>query len=310
MKWMTGGFAFLVAAACTVESPTLGGDDDDDDAADAGGGGGGSDGGGSGECPVQAMGTAGTHITVHVSWSATTGVKAGTGQLHLWTRSAMTFAGNQVTAVVSPCGSDVPEVDRSDLLGGGKVKLEIPPTVWEAPSMPTFMARGQISGFDPGATVSMDAVASMVGATMADPMNDSWPVSGQQLDAVDHDDSGEPGITSTPRGDPPYSLPPVDLIGALLPDGERADRLHVATRSVIQLSGTRTTCDQAAGSATISKFDTHVVGCHLASGGECSTAQANFVDENRMIYQIVDASYVMTKVADDASCADVRGALP
>jgi hypothetical protein len=305
MKWL---WMFSLAAlfACTQETMPIGDDDDDDDIAPPGADGG----GGTGECPVQAMGTAGTHVVAEVTWSATTGVKAGSGQLHIWTRSSMTFDGNDVTAVVSPCGSDVPEVERSDLLGGGKVKLDVLPAVWDSPSMPTFMAHGTISGFDPGATIAMDPVASLVGASMGDPMNDPWPASGQQITGVDHDGNGTPGITTTPRNTPPYSLPPVDLLGALIPSGERADALYIATRSVIQLSGTRATCETASGSADISKFDTHVIGCHLESGGECNADQANFVDSNRMTFQITGASYTMERVDDDASCADVRAALP
>ena len=88
-------------------------DDDDDDVVDvdAGEGGGDTDAGDVDDCPTPTMGTAGTHIVANVSWSATTGVKAGDGQLHVWTRSIMTFDGNNVTALVSPCGSDVPEWD-------------------------------------------------------------------------------------------------------------------------------------------------------------------------------------------------------
>ncbi len=304
---------FWIAAACTVESD-VGDDDDDDDIVadvDAGGGGGDVDAGeGGDDCPVQAMGTAGTHIVANVSWSATTGVIAGEGELHIWTRSVMTFDGNDVTAEVSPCGSSVPEIERSALLGGGLVKLEVPNTVWDAPEMPTFNASGSISGFNPGATIMMDPVASLIGASMSDPMGGSWPASGQELSGIDHDGNGYPGITTVPKDTPPYTLPPVDLIGAILPNGERADQLYIATRSIIQLSGTRSSCESASGSANISKFDTHVVGCHLKSGGQCSAAQANFVDENRMLYQIDGASYTMKKVADGASCSDVRAALP
>jgi hypothetical protein len=305
---------FWMATACTVESG-MGGDDDDDDDdivadVDAGGGGNNADAGDGEECPTQAMGTAGTHIVAEVSWSATTGVKAGSGQLHIWTRSVMSFDGNDVTAQVSPCGSKVPEVERSELLGGGKVLLEVPPEVWDAAEMPTFNASGSISGFNAGATIMMDPVASLVGATMSDPMGGSWPASGQELSGVDHDGSGYPGITSKPKDTPPYTLPPVDLIGAIIPTGERADQLYIATRSIVQLSGTRSSCESASGSATISAFDTHVVGCHLKSGSQCSAAQAGFVDENRMLYQIDSASYTMTRVDDGASCADVRAALP
>jgi len=304
---------FWIVAACTVESGTDDDDDDDDDDVisdvDAGGGGGNADASGE-DCPTMAMGTAGTHIVADVSWSATTGVIAGEGKLHIWTRSTMAFDGNDVSAMVSPCGSEVPEVERSALLGGGLVKLEVPNTVWDSPDMPKFNASGSISGFNPGATIMMDPVANVVGATMTDPMGGAWPASGQELTGVDHDGNGFGGITSKPKATPPYTLPPVDLIGAIIPTGERADQLYIATRSIIELSGTRSSCEAASGTADISRFDTHVIGCHLKSGGQCSPAQAGFVDENRMLYQIDGATYTMKRVDNGASCADVRAALP
>ena len=57
-------------------------------------------------------------------------------------------------------------------------------------------------------------------------------------------------------------------------------------------------------------FDTHIVGCKVAGGGECDASQVDFVDVNRTVYEVVDASYEMVQVADDATCADVRAKLP
>jgi hypothetical protein len=41
-----------------------------------------------------------------------------------------------------------------------------------------------------------------------------------------------------------------------------------------------------------------------------NTNQADFVDQNRMKYMVKSGTYEAKVVADDASCADVRAALP
>jgi hypothetical protein len=60
----------------------------------------------------------------------------------------------------------------------------------------------------------------------------------------------------------------------------------------------------------VTAFDNHVVGCHIEGGAECSADQADFVDQNRMRYMVTSATYEAKVVPDDASCGDVRAALP
>lgn len=48
----------------------------------------------------------------------------------------------------------------------------------------------------------------------------------------------------------------------------------------------------------------------LGSSRDCSDSEASFLDQNALNYQTGDASYVMAKLADGASCAPVRPALP
>jgi hypothetical protein len=57
-------------------------------------------------------------------------------------------------------------------------------------------------------------------------------------------------------------------------------------------------------------IDNHVVGCHIMGASDCMPADANFVDMNRSTYTIVGASAQSKIVADTATCADVRAALP
>ena len=61
---------------------------------------------------------------------------------------------------------------------------------------------------------------------------------------------------------------------------------------------------------TVAHFDSHVIGCHVSGGADCTTAQANFVDQNRTIYEAGTSTIELAVVPDTATCADVRAALP
>lgn len=275
----------------------------------SGGAGGGS--GGSEDCPTQASGTAANHIIVTVSWPESIGIEAGEGEMHIWTKASLTFDGNNVTGAAEPCGSVIPALTKTSIAGGGMVQTEIPDEVWDAASMPSFDVKGAISGFGVGATISMDPIASTVGCMLADPANDPWPASGAQLTTVDHDGDMQPGIKAVPRTDDPFQAPPLDIMGALDPMGARADEVYVATRTIIQLEGTRDSCTSAKGTAKVTKVDSHVVGCHISgTANYCDATQTKFIDDNQPKFTIKSAAYEMKQVPADATCADVRAALP
>ena len=138
---------------------------------------------------------------------------------------------------------------------------------------------------------------------MTDP-NASWPFSHTAITSVDVDGDGAPGLTALPKSASGYVNPPVSITGA------RADRLYVANRTQIDLKGTFTSCTEHSGEAKAKYFDNHVVGCHVAGGGDCTANQVKFEDDNRTAYTIAGGSYVAKIVADNASCSDVRNALP
>jgi hypothetical protein len=275
---------------------------------DSSGGSGGT--GGGGECPNQAMGTAANHIVVTVTWPETIGLEAGEGEMHIWTKASLEFSGNDVTGMAEPCGSVIPALTKTNIAGGGMVQTQIPDEVWDAAGMPAFEVQGSISGFGVGATISMDPIASTVGCTLADPANDPWPASGSEVMTADHDGDGQPGIKAVPRTDEGFSAPPLDLMGALDPMGARADEVYVATRTLIQLAGTRDTCTSAKGTATVSNVDSHVVGCHVKDADTCTADQAKFIDDNQPKFTIKSATYEMKQVPAGATCAEVRAALP
>ena len=241
-----------------------------------------------------------------MSWEQSLGVEGGSGQLIVWTKSRLSFAGNEVTGEVSPCGSIVPPIQAKQALGGMKIQPVIPDALWDSGLVPTTTAHGTVSGSGPGATIRMDPTGAILGVELDDPIGDPWPESWSGLETVDADGSGQPGVTAYPAEGDGFAPPPLDVF----PDGPKAEALYLATRPVIELQGTRESCTSASGSAIVHAFDNHVVGCKVAGGGQCNPSQIDFVDNNRTKYVIQGASYQMVQVADDATCAEVRAALP
>jgi hypothetical protein len=77
------------------------------------------------------------------------------------------------------------------------------------------------------------------------------------------------------------------------------------------LTGPADGCPESySGTANVSKFENHVIGCHVAGGGECNATQSKFVDDNRSVYTVNSSTFQAKVVSDTATCADVRAALP
>lgn len=277
-----------------------------------GGGVGGS--GATGECPQLAAATVATRLTIDVSWAATTGLEAGSGQMSVWTLSHLDFNGTTVSGSVRSCGSFIPPFTKSALAGGGRVQTVIPDAVWDTPSMPSFEANGTISGFDPGATITMQPVYALLGTVLNDPANDPWPASWTGLTPADPEGNGKPGVVANPRSDGDFDLPPLSLLGALDPNAPRANQLGLATRTAFELQGTRDSCTHAAGSVVVHAIDSHVVYCNAINVPEgnrdCAPNEVTFIDDNQPTFTAGNATYEMLQLAENASCADARAALP
>jgi hypothetical protein len=211
------------------------------------------------------------------------------------------------------CGSILPEFSLTPLatalVGGSKVLIEIPNEIWDSPSMPKFHTQGTLSAWAIGAKAEIEPTYGLVGLTLADPKG-AWPTAAQMKMAnelVDADGDTKPGFTAVPRSGNGYVQPPLSTIGI----GPKAEKLYLVTRTVITLHGTSTTCDEISGTADIPFFDSRVVGCKIAGQtSDCMDSDAANIDTNKTEYKPESATFTAKTVADGASCADVRAALP
>jgi hypothetical protein len=276
-----------------------------------------------GSCSPPSTLTLATNITLAVTWAASTAGNAGTGNVHIWLLHKYAVNGNKLTGTSQTCGLALPDLQLSGLgqiaAGGMKVQIEVPPSVWATPSMPTFPSTATSTAWDPSGTFSVDPSVSLIGLALpapTDPATAMWPSSSwtfpQGTTFPDHDGDKNPGITATPRNGNGYVFPPTAVgLGGSAPV---ADQVYIVSRNKIGQSGKWTSCQDLSGTATVALFDNHVVGCRIHGGSTCTTnaanTQADFLDQNRTIYVPGAASFVAKTLASTATCADVLTALP
>ena len=266
---------------------------------------GGAAGTGGGSCAPRTTYTEASHLIVNVSWPAGTASLRGDGQLHVWGKVVYTANGNTLSGTLQACGISLPPTTLNALGGGGMIQIEVPNDKWEAPSMPRFQVDGTQTAWDIGATLNFNYVA-LIGFTMADAATAAWPASYTDI-PMTNDAEGDMhvGLTAVPRSGAGYTLPPTSLLQT-----SRADMVYIVIRQVTSATLTRTACDQASGSAMFMHLDNHVVGCHVMGGSDCLPDNIKFIDMNRTIYEITGATAQTKVVADTATCAEVRAALP
>ena len=273
--------------------------------------GGGNDGGMAGACPAQTAFTLAVHVQMNASWPAGTATNKGMGTIHLWNRAKFNANGLQLTGETASCGSVLPPFTLNALgsvaANGSMVSIDVPNSVWDTPTIPKFPNSGTLSGWDPGSTIKIVPTIALVGLKMDDPMA-AWPMSYTAINTVDADGDGKAGFTAIPRQGGGFVAPPLQV--TLFGLGPTADQVYLATRTVVQLDGKMDSCTNQSGMVTVKFFDSHVVGCHVKGGGECTPAQIDFVDTSRTNYTISGGTFTSKKVADDATCANVRDALP
>jgi len=265
----------------------------------------GTTGAGGGECAPRATYTEASHLIVNVTWPAGTASMKGSGQLHIWGKAVFTATGNTLSGTLQACGIVLPPTTLTALGGGGMIQIEVPTDAWDAPTMPHFQVDGMQSGPNIGDTLSY-GYAALVGFTMADGATAPWPSSYTGI-TMTNDAEGDmnAGLTALPRSGGGYTLPPTSILQT-----SRADKLYIVVRQVTAAMLTRTACDATSGSATFTYLNNHVVGCHVMGGVDCMPNDVNFIDQNRTIYEITGATAQTKIIAETATCADVRAALP
>jgi hypothetical protein len=114
-----------------------------------------------------------------------------------------------------------------------------------------------------------------------------------------------PGITGNYKTGSPYSAVPTNSIGS-----PRANLGYIAGRMAFSLNGTLTSCTRASGPAAVTRFDAHTLGCRLTGGSDCGSSDSNYLDSNAPAYTPGSASFSLVKVANNASCSEIRSANP
>jgi hypothetical protein len=292
-----------------------------------------------------------------VSWPSSAASNAGTGNVDIWLLSHLT-GDLQLTGTSQSCGLNLPDI-ALNFTGsaavcapgktcGTKVQIKITDATWDSITR-TFAVAGSQTGWNIGSTLTTNPALGLLGLAQSSSYEmaaTAWPqISGcpngctpagsfKSTDLSDDDGDNNPGITANPLADPctgsgacTYSLPPTTIMAFAIPP--LADQVYIASRNEIGLTGMRmSSCTDGTGTATIARFDNHVVGCHIKGGSVCTSDQVSFLDDNRTIYgpQPVPASCGNTCIATDstpitgtvkvkqvaanATCADVRALLP
>jgi hypothetical protein len=285
-----GVFGVAAIFACTAESKV-----GTDEAADTT------------ECA--ATGTWAIQIATPVKWNASFVVSGGTGTIKNLALSTRTQDGLKVTDTARLCGLEVPDYKSTPSFGSEKYGIRWAPSTFEAPTMPVFTSIHTLSSKLPGATFTSTPIASILGTTLPNVLTDPWPTSVAALTPVDSDNDGKGGFTAEAASGPGFSLPPVNAARTA-----RADRLYLALRQVSSpATGSVTSCTRYQATADIAvisnkaAIDSHVMGCRRSDGAACSSAEFKLLDSAAPVYIPTGKAVVtMIKVADTATCADVR----
>jgi hypothetical protein len=255
-------------------------------------------------------GTWAMKITTPVKWNTTFVIQGGQGTITNYVKSVRSQNGLAVTDTAKLCGIQTPPYTSTSTFGNEKYGVTFPDAAFDAPSMPTFTLSGTLTATTEGASFSSPAAAALVGATMANPTSDPWPTNGAALTAVDADGDGNVGLTTVPLNSDGFIDPPVNAQRSL-----RAGKVFAAFRQVLVASGTVTSCNRIDGKGDIQTInnkpaiDQHVLGCQHQDGTVCTSAEFKLLDGAAPVYAPTDkATITMVKIADNATCADVRAA--
>jgi len=295
-----------------------------------------------GGCSSQDPATLATKVTFKAFWPSTAvSYASDTAGDEVDILLLTTFTGTSaLTGTSRSCGLVLPPLVLNAIGGaaaGGadktKVQIQVLNTTWDKITR-TFPVTGTQSGFNIGDTLDTSPSIGLLGLTNASGYNvntKAWPPtcttgctpagSFMMAQLQDDDNDTKPAITANPSQASGYALPPTANILSQV-----ADEVYIVSRNEIALNGMHAVdCYHGTGTAKITLFDNHVVGCHVTSlhgtAGACSTDQVSFLDTNRTIYGYdTTAGHVASpsnpimgtvstvQVPADATCAMARAA--
>ncbi len=304
-----------------------------------------------GGCASMDMQTLATKVTFDVQWPSTLASQAGMGTVSIWLLTKFTGT-TALTGTSQSCGTTLPDLQLNDTgtiaadmtpPPDAKVQIQITNATW-AKVTRTFNVNGMQSGFSIGASEDTNAAVGLVGlaqGSMYAMDTTKWPIDCPMTgctgsdwfastDITDDDGDGNPGITANPLNSNGYTYPPTNTTC-----GAPATQIYIVSRNELAVTGMRMTCTKGTGTASVTLFDNHVVGCmhgteaahglcSAVSPGACAATEVAFLDDNRTKYgydqtagDVFSKAHpasngVATIVALNAgaTCSDVLAAVP
>lgn len=240
-------------------------------------------------------------LTLELTWPETLGFLGGAGKFVLWAK--VTHSRSSAGALelgLRPCGALLPEATTTVLAGGLKASVQVPPSAFDSPNMPT----DQLTVTQREDRSLTFAINTVLGAMLPDP-NGAWP-SSASLVPLDHDGDGSPGVTALPLEGPEYTLPPSSVAQT-----EFLDRLSIAARVRVRVSVTPACTGTADGTLEPLGFNSTIVGCHVKDRDGCVASETRFIASQMPRYMLGSSgAWTEVEVPQAANCADVRAALP
>ncbi len=277
-------------------------------------------------------GTWGTRITIDVTWQpqglSSAILQSGQGTITQWVKGLRTQTATAPMLLSDDsevCNISLPDF-QATLLGLNEVYgVRFPASLFDDMYVPAFTVNGALTAQPTGGfSYSTTPTAVLLGLTMASPTTDPWPSTITTEDDQDHD--GKDGVTvgvaqgnlATPVGaTTTYSYIPTGVPPPLQPITFAKD-LFLAIRQVTVATGLVKDCNTILGTVSIPvindkpAIDSHVLGCDLLDGGECTTgssSQASFIDNSQPVFTPSGTTtFEMIRMPPNATCAQVRAA--
>jgi hypothetical protein len=269
-------------------------------------------------------GTWGSLLSIDVSWAPmglniqTFVLAPGTGTIRQWIMGVRAQHGTSLVDQTVVCGIALPDFRGTQIVAGQAYGVVFPQSLFDDMGLPSFEVDATVTSLALGATYHSSAAAALLGLWMAHPTTDPWPAT--VMTATDPDHDGTPGVTvNAAQGPVPppddggsYSYFPVGIPAPFQPVVV-SDKLHLAIRQVTVVTGKVVDCDHISGTVSIPQIagqyaiNSHVIGCDLLDGGECTDTQASFVDNTQPVFTPSGATtFESRRMPAGATCATVR----